>query len=153
MVESLEVWKWSSYGATAGIGKSHPCITRDWILGQFNSKIDAAEKAYRRFVIDGIDKESILKEVKGQIILGEAKFTENFIEYIKGRGDITEIPKSQRYVNRPSLEEIFNRTRENKQNRNKRIVEAVERHGYSQKEISGYLGLHYTSISRIVNER
>ena len=32
-------------------------------------------------------------------------------------------------------------------------VKAVERHGYSQKDISGYLGLHYTSISRIVNER
>lgn len=153
MVESPEVWKWSSYGATAGTVKSHPCITRDWILGQFNSKIDAAEKAYRRYIKDGIDKESILKEVKGQIILGEANFTENFTEYIKGRGDITEIPKSQRYVNRPSLEEIFNITKEDKQNRNKRIIEAVERHGYSQKEISGYLGLHYTSISRIVNER
>ena len=153
IIESPEVWKWSSYGATAGIEKPHPCITRDWILGQFNSKIDAAEKAYRRFVKDGIDKESILRDVKGQIILGEAKFTENFTEYIKGRGDITEIPKSQRYVNRPSLEEIFDRTREDKQNRNKRIIEAVERHGYSQKEISGYLGLHYTSISRIVNER
>lgn len=153
MVESPEVWKWGSYGATAGTVKSHPCITRDWILGQFNSKIDAAEKAYRRYVKDGIDKESILKEVKGQIILGEANFTENFTEYIKGRGDIAEIPKSQRYINRPSLEEIFNITKEDKQNRNKRIIEAVERHGYSQKEISGYLGLHYTSISRIVNER
>lgn len=153
MVGIPEVWKWSSYGATAGKEKSHPCMARDGILEQFNSKIDASEKAYRRFVKDGIDKESILKDAKGQIILGEAKFTETFIEYIKGREDITEIPKSQRYVNRPSLKEIFNRTRDNKQDRNKRIVEAVERYGYSQKEIADYLGLHYTSISRIINKR
>ena len=31
--------------------------------------------------------------------------------------------------------------------------EAVEKHLYSQREIAAHLGLHYTSVSRIINER
>jgi hypothetical protein len=40
-----------------------------------------------------------------------------------------------------------------KQKRDKKIDEAVEKHLYSQREIAAHLGLHYTSISRIINER
>jgi len=41
----------------------------------------------------------------------------------------------------------------NKKERNKHIKEAVNRHGYSQKEIADYLELYYTTISRIVNDK
>jgi len=34
----------------------------------------------------------------------------------------------------------------------KHLKEAVNRHGYSQKEIADYLELYYTMISRIVND-
>lgn len=30
-----ERWGWSSYRATAGVEKAHPCLTTDWVLGQF----------------------------------------------------------------------------------------------------------------------
>ena len=36
MVEKPEERKWSSYLATAGKGKSHTCLTSDWVLGQFS---------------------------------------------------------------------------------------------------------------------
>ncbi|MBI1820433.1 MAG: transposase, partial [Nitrospirae bacterium] len=29
-------WKWSSYRATAGQGEAHPCLTVEWVLGQFS---------------------------------------------------------------------------------------------------------------------
>jgi putative transposase len=62
-------WKWSSYRGTAGKDKPHPCLTKDWISGQFGSKRRQSEKKYREFVMPGIGEEKIWKEVKGQSIL------------------------------------------------------------------------------------
>jgi transposase len=37
--------------------------------------------------------------------------------------------------------------------RNKKIAEAAERYGYSQKEIADYLKMHYSTISRLIKNR
>jgi len=37
--------------------------------------------------------------------------------------------------------------------RNKAISEAVERHGYRQREVADHLGMYFTAISRIVNAK
>jgi plasmid maintenance system antidote protein VapI len=37
--------------------------------------------------------------------------------------------------------------------RNNAISEAVEKHGYRQREVADHLGMYFTSISRIVNVR
>jgi len=68
--------------------------------------------------------------------------------------DIKEIPRNQRYINRPGLKELFKASIINKkQERGRKIREAVERHGYSQKEIADYLKMHYSTISRLVNQK
>lgn len=68
--------------------------------------------------------------------------------------DINEIPRNQRYINRPGLKELFKASIINKkQERDRKIREAVERHGYSQKEIADYLKMHYSTISRLVNQK
>jgi transposase len=36
--------------------------------------------------------------------------------------------------------------------RNKKIIEAVEAYGYSQRSVADHLGLHYATISRLINE-
>lgn len=60
----------------------------------------------------------------------------------------------KRYISRPALEEIFKEdTLSDRKERNRRIKRAVNRYGYSQKEISDHLRLYYTMISRIVNEK
>ena len=97
---------------------------------------------------------SIWTNLKGQIILGEDSFTERFIGYIKGHNDIKEIPKTQRYINRQSLDNLFKReVLRDKNIRNDRILEAIEGHGYTQKEIADYLKMHYSTISRLVNKK
>jgi REP element-mobilizing transposase RayT len=147
-------WKWSSYQATAGIGKPHPCLTTEWILNQFGSTRRIAEKAYRKFVEDGIKQESIWEAVRAQSILGEEEFTATLTDYLRGKKDIAELPKSQRYIDRPSLENIFSKNiLKDISKRNKKISEAVERHGYRQREVADYLEMHFTSISRILRER
>jgi REP element-mobilizing transposase RayT len=147
-------WKWSSYRGTAGIEKPHSCLTRDWILGQFSGSCKQAEKRYREFVEAGIGKKDLWKEVKNQSILGKKEFVEGLIRYVKGLEDIKEIPRRQRYANRPNLETFFNKNILNNKHKKKlKIKEAIERYGYTQKEVADYLGVHYSTISRVVNKK
>ena len=153
-VNKPEQWRWSSYQATAGIEKPHPCLSTEWILNQFGSTRRIAEKAYRKFVEDGIKQESIWEAVRAQSILGEEEFTATLTDYLRGKKDIAELPKSQRYIDRPSLENIFSKNiLKDIGKRNRKISEAVRRHGYRQREVADYLEMHFTSISRILRER
>jgi REP element-mobilizing transposase RayT len=154
VVEKPEQWKWSSYRAMGGMEKAHPCLTIDWVLRQFGKIRDAAEREYQKFVRAGINGESIWKDVRAQSILGEDDFVERLSDYVKGRKDIPEIPKSQRYMQRPPLEKIFSENiLQDRRKRDRKIAQAVEAYGYSQREISDYLGMHFTSISRIMRKR
>jgi putative transposase len=152
MVEQPEEYAWSSYLATAGKAKPHPCLTTDWVLGQFSRIRGKAVQEYRKFVQWGIGQKSIWTEVRGQSLLGEDGFVEKLVVHLKKHKDIPEIPRSQRYADRPPLEKLFNRKAlGNMINRNKTISEAVEKHGYRQREVADHLGMYFTSISRIVN--
>lgn len=150
VVEAPERWRWSSYRATAGIERAHPCLTADWILGQFGSKRRTAEKRYRAFVTDGIRGHRIWDDVKGQSILGDEDFVSRLIDYVRGYEEVKEIPKVQRYLNRPNLTEIFKNARGEKRKRDRGIAEAVKRWGYSEREVGDYLTLHYSTVSRLI---
>lgn len=144
-------WKWSSYLATSGQKKGHPCLTVDWILGQFASERKTAEAAYRKFVKEGISADPIWIDLRAQVILGKDAFVEELTEYVKGRETIAEISKSQRFMHRPTLESLFNEDAiKDRHYRDNLIVDAVLKHGYTQKEVSAHLGMHFTSISRIM---
>ncbi|MFZ3136090.1 MAG: transposase [Thermodesulfovibrionales bacterium] len=150
-VKDPDEWKWSSYRGTAGKEKPHPCLTKDWILGQFGSKRRQSEKKYREFVMAGIGEERIWKDVKGQSILGEDEFIERFLNHVKGYEEEKEIPKSQRYIGRPGLAKLLKGAKRRKE-KSKKAKEAVEKYGYSQKEVADYLGIHYSTVSRMVNK-
>lgn len=146
-------WQWSSYRATVGKDKAHACLTADWVLGQFGAKRAEAQKRYKGFVEAGIGEKALWTKVKGQSILGDDDFVDRLIGYVKGQQDIGEIPKSQRYLKRPALGAIFSeKARSTKPQRDKKIREAMERHGYSQKEIADHLGMHYSTISRLMKK-
>jgi REP element-mobilizing transposase RayT len=153
LVKRAEEWKWSSYRATAGRSQPHPCLTTNWIVGQLGDTKEGGEREYRRFVQEGIHQESIWKGVKGQSILGGEGFVKSLRPYLQGYREIPEISKEQRFLNRPSLEDLFReRTLQHREKRDKRIREAVERHGYRQREVADHIGMHFTSISRIIRE-
>ena len=151
MVDKPEGWKWSSYLATGGKAKPHPCLTPDWVLGQFSRKQGKAEQEYRKFVSWGIGKATIWTEVRGQAVLGEEGFIDQFVDHLKKHKKIPEIPRSQRHADRPVLDKLFGAGQSHTgQKRRKIITEAIEQYGYRQKEIADHLGLHYSLISRIV---
>jgi len=152
MVETPASWKWSSYMATSGREAHHPCLTIDWVLGQFSRKRAKAEKEYKQFVQWGIGKQTIWTEVRGQAILGEEEFADKLVDHLRKHKDVPEIPKSQRYANRPGLDKIFSeRVLKDRHKRDRKIAEAVERYGYTQRSIAKHLDMHYSYISQILS--
>lgn len=151
-VSQPQHWRWSSYRATAGYEKPAPGLHVDWVLAQFGRRRGAAEDAYRAFVKAGIGKGSLWDEVKGQSLLGDAAYVKRLRRYLRRAQPIKEYPRAQRFLHRPSLEQLFGRLdRQTGKSRDQRIVQAVFDYGYTQRAVADHLGLHYSTISQIVS--
>jgi DNA-directed RNA polymerase specialized sigma subunit len=73
---------------------------------------------------------------------------------VKGKEQIPEIAKSQRFMNRPPLRDIFrSEVLRDKRKRDERIGEAVFEHGYTQREVADHLRIHFSSVSRILRTK
>ncbi len=108
-----------------------------------------AERQYRKFVRDGVHQRSPWENLQGQLLLGEEGFVERVRDLLEDKKRIKEIPRPQRYVGRPSLEKIFDEERAKAQ-RDTRIYAAHMSHGYTLKEIADHLGVHYTTVSKVI---
>ena len=151
-VKKAEDEKWSSYRGTAGLETPHPCLSADWILEQFGRNRSQAERTYSAFVKEGIGEASVWEHLKGGSLLGEGIFISKLAPQLKKHEKKKEITKSQRHIGRPRLDQLFKGGADEKRTRDLKIKEAVEKYGYSQREIADYLEMHYSTISRLVNE-
>lgn len=149
MTEKPEQWLWSSYRFTAGMKNPPDYLTTDWILGLFNHKKPEAQKLYRKFVRTGLGLKSPWEELQGQILLGEEAFVDSHRDLLYDQQPVKEIPRTQRYLNRPKLTTLFLKGR-TKAERNKQIYRAHIQHGYTLKAIADYLGIHYTTASKVI---
>jgi hypothetical protein len=152
IAELPEAWPWSSYRATAGMESPWGCLETEWILAQFSADTQEAQRQYRQFVRIGIGEVSIWKKMKGRCFLGDEQFAEQLGKYLNGKKEFDEIARKERHVGRPSLEKLFSGMQGIEQ-RNRLIAEAVERHGYRQGEVAAVLGIHYSTVSKIVAGR
>lgn len=152
MVSAPRKWRWSSYSATGGEAKKESYLTTDWILSQFSETKSDARMKYRQFVKDGMtEKEAPWEKLKGQVILGSDTFIERIREFLGGKERIAEIPRIQRTAGRPALELLFLAgKRLTKSERNPTILEAHMKYGYTLKEISEQLDVHYTTVSKVI---
>ena len=89
--------------------------------------------------------------MQGQVLLGKKEFVESFKEAITEKEQVKEIPRFQRYENRPGLEEIF-KEGETKTQRNRGIASAHIKYGYMLKEIADHLKIHYTTVSKVLKQ-
>jgi hypothetical protein len=72
------------------------------------------------------------------------------MERVKGTV-IPEMPKSHRYVNRPSQDQILlKKVIPDKKERDAKIIETVRKYGYTQQRIAAHLHMHYSTISNLV---
>ena len=153
IVKRPQDWKWSSYRSTAGRGKSAQWLTADWILAQFGRRRKRAQRLYHQFVMEGITKETPWKDLKGQIFLGDKEFIEECKRILDVSTDLQEIPRSQRYAERPVLADLLNdEIGRDKAQRDRAINHAHVIYGYTLKEIADHLRVHYTTVSKIMNK-
>jgi REP element-mobilizing transposase RayT len=143
-------WRWSSYRATAGMVQAHGCLTADEVLSHFGRRKASAQAKYCEFVQAGIGSPSIWDDLEAQSLLGVEGFAEGLRHHVTGKKKIREIPKGQRFVGRPTLERLFSPRNHRKESRDQLITKAVTDYGYSQMALASFLGLHYSTISRIV---
>jgi len=148
MVARPEEWPWSSYRATVGLPSAVDAefLTTSWLLGQFGAEDAAARKNYADFVAAGIGLDGPWPKLQAQLFLGGETFIEKLREAIPDKGDVKEFPKIQRHANRPSLGQIFGDWK-TKKRRDEAIVVAHLTHGYEQRKIANFLGIHYSTVS------
>jgi len=149
LIKRPEEWPWSSFSAILGKIKAPRCLSTEWILSQFSSVKKEAIKRFCNFVYDGIGKESPLQKVSGQIFLGDENFIQRVQAFASEKSSVKEFPKSQRLPLKPRLEELF-KDRKNKDLVEKAIFEAYIKYGFTLREISDYLGMHYSTVSKVI---
>ena len=154
MVLTPGKYSWSSYNATAGFNNAPPFLTLSWILSHFGKEKPVAQKGYRIFVEQGLNQPSPWKDLKAQCMLGGDAFVGRLKHSLVIKQGVTEIPKSQRFISRPPLEDLFAlKQPDSKPQRNLAIQDAYFTHGYTQLELSKFLGLHYSTISRLLKNK
>ncbi len=147
MVRSPREWRWSSYRATAGQGEVPVFLSVDWLLRQFDDNISRAVRAYREFVQQGHGV-TVWDQVRSGNILGSEDFVNQLEPLFSTIRKNVDIPRSQRLAGRPTLESIFADVTDIP-SRNECIYEATRIHQYRLKEVGGFLGLYYSTISAI----
>lgn len=146
MVRSAMEWRWSSYRATVG-EQATPCwLNTDWLLASFSERKQIAIEKYKQFVSKGKNQPSPWEQLKNQIFLGDDKFVQSMQSLVEMDKELTKIPLSQR---RPAPKPLSYYAKQSKI-RNDAIVLAYASGGYSLKEIGGYFGLHYSTVSGII---
>ncbi|HNR24248.1 MAG TPA: hypothetical protein PKG50_02295 [Candidatus Bipolaricaulis anaerobius] len=84
------------------------------------------------------------------MILGTERFVEALEPLLRGRSPVVEIPRRERLVTRPKLEELFSGITDNS-DRSERVDQAVRTYGYTLKEVANAMGLYHSTVSVIAN--
>jgi putative transposase len=143
MVSRPEEWPWSSYRATAGLDPIPAFLRPDMLWRQLGGKDpnDAALR-YTQFVRQN---DAGVLNLPRDAVLGNESFVQRFEELRKRAS--REVPKRDR-ESPPALASFF----ADPFNRAARALGACEarRAGYSLLEIGDFLGVHYTTVVKMI---
>jgi hypothetical protein len=148
MVKHPRLWAWSSYGMTIGTSPAPAWLTTDGLLAEFGKRRAGARHKYQQFIEEGMGAESIWKDLKGQIYLGDDDFVEQMRSKLGERDEDVNIPKVQQRGPAPKISAI---RREHK-NRDDVIRATYETGAYSYQQIAKEFGVHFTTVGRIVRQ-
>lgn len=148
LVKEAHDWRWSSYCAMVGLVDVPAWLNASFILGHFSKN---PQKSYAEFVENGRSLESPFVEIREGSILGSQQFLDAIYEDTPTNIDIQAITKANRLIGRPSLDVIFDGCGGITE-RNTAIRLARMNCGYSVSEISEFLQLSRTQVSRILHD-
>ncbi len=144
----LSGYVWSSYRATAGLTRKPDYLHTDDVLAAFDKHQQRLE--YQRYVEQGIDSKSPFLSRSNQVLLGSPEFLKEMQPVLHGEKMARRGPKQAR--RRRSLTVLFrNVEAKSRQERNELIRKAHLDYAYTLVEIGNHIGLHYTTVSKVVN--
>lgn len=147
MTRTAGQYQWSSYRAMIGKDSCPDWLGREQLLGYFGERMPIARREFVQFVRNGNGHSELWSKLQNQLYLGDENFITKMQEYRKDNGDPGEIPRIQRRDVVRSLAYYSEHYPEKVA-----IKKAYESGGYTFKEIATYFGMHYSTVSRIVNQ-
>jgi putative transposase len=140
-------WPWSTYRATAGEAASPEWLTSDWLPWAFEA--DSLAAAQRKFA-EYVNQPRAQKAINwNQIGYGSKEFEAALAEVARRRRAERPLPCPTQLEPPPPLPAIFADVH-TLEHRDRLIVHAHVRHGYSLSEISRHLNLHVSGASRVL---
>lgn len=150
-VTSPQKYRWSSYRAHIGLVKAPQWLGSDTLMRQFGKREKDSQRKYRDFVKLSPNEPSPLEGRAAQVLLGSPAFVEEMQPILNGEKIAKRGPRAAK--RRRSLSSLCkNVESKTKDERNKVIRRAHIDHSYTLKEIGDFLGLHYTTVSKVVNQ-
>ncbi len=143
MVVSAEDWRWSSHRFLLGEAEPPAWLAVDSLLSHFAETRTNAIPGYRQFVIEGIDQESPLREVRHQLVLGDDEFVARHRRGI-APSDLIAVVKTQRRATALTLEEY----RKNYEIRDEAMARAYWSTAFTMAEIGKFFGVASATVSR-----
>lgn len=151
LVSDPAKWRWSSYRATAGEVPVPGFLAAGWLLSLVGGKTVAeARRKYRSFIRRGLEEGTMSPIGLAKApILGTDAFAESLRPCLHDSALSRTIAAGKPSASRPPLQELLHASLP-RDLRNARILEAHRRHGYTMQAIADCLGLHYSTVSRVV---
>jgi REP element-mobilizing transposase RayT len=145
LLAAAEEYPWSSLRSTLGVEPSPPWLDSARMLSGFGSR-----NRYLAFVREGLAARSPWAALRGHV-LGSDGFVESLAGRIDPRAVEPEFGRTERLVHRQPLESALPATLiVDRARRNARIRELAESGRYTAAEIGRHLGLHYSTVCRIL---
>ena len=143
-------YKWSSYRALAGQVKTPTFLHKADVLSHFGKREKDAQRKYREYVKKGVGENSPLEKRKKQVLLGSNRFLSEMQPILLGERLLKRGPKGVK--RRRSLNALFKKVdNKTRGERNELMKKAHVDFGYTLVQIGNHLGLHYTTVSKVIN--
>ncbi|MBA5687995.1 transposase [Rugamonas apoptosis] len=147
LVHSLLEWPWSSHPFLVGARKAPAWLDSGWLLSQFGSTRGEAIQRYMQFVMDGIGRDSPLKQVSYQLILGDAAFTSRY-HHDSVQDSLRDVGKAQRRAVGWPLDEYQRQFPD----RDEAIFRAYFSTMYTMRQIAEFFGISLRTVNRAVRK-
>ncbi len=156
IVENPVQWRWSSYRATIGEITPPDFLFVDDVLSQLSSIRENAQMFFKVLVqmeLKGNDDHIIKLFQKVYREERNPLSSKRIGPMLDMKGSSGSLPRNQRILSRPQLQELFEGGNYgNLKTRNRIIRAAFTLYAYTQSEIATFLELDRTTISKIVNK-
>jgi putative transposase len=159
LVSEAGEWHWSSYRATAGeVGSPKwlkaGALLRLLHLGRTRADKARAQALWVDHVRAGVGLPPIWDALQNQVFLGSPAFVQRMNDMANARMKALEgnawreVPRQQRLAPKRSLESF---AADHRESRNAAIAAAYASGHYSMAAVAQHFGVHYATVSRVVN--